>query len=210
MTGLRRVKMWLGVPVVSWVALVAAVLTFATGATALEEQDIPPIPVPRDAEPRAVQLSLEESIFLALENNLGIIEARFEPRIREAEIVGAKAEFDPAVDFGIDVDRSVTATAFRVGTIAQAFGLDERTVALSAGIRSKVITGSQVSLDVRAVRLETNSVFATLVPSYTSNLVLTVSQPLLREFGTGFNLRRIVLANNNRDISELDFEQKVA
>lgn len=191
-------------------ALVAATFALSGGVAALEEKDIPPIPLPREAKPKAIQLSLQESILLALENNLDIVVARFEPKIREAEIVGARAEFDPSVDFGIDFDRSVTATAFRVGTVAQSFGVDEEVLAMSAGIRSKVITGSQVSLDLSTFRTKTNSVFASLVPSYTTDLILTVSQPLLRGFGTGFNLSNIRLANNSRDISELDFEQAVA
>ncbi len=193
-----------------WVLLVAIAFAFSGGAAALEEHDIAPIPVPRGAEPQAIQLSLQDCILLVLENNLEIVVARFEPKIREAEIVGARAEFDPSVDFGIDFDRSVTATAFRVGMITQSFGLDEKTLTMSAGVRSKILTGSEVSVDVQAVRLETNSVFATLVPSYTTNVVLTVSQPLLQGFGPGFNLSNITLANNNRDISELDFQQSVA
>src|SRR5688572_28825843 len=64
------------------------------------------------------------------------------------------------------------------------------------------LTGGAVSVDFRNKRFETNSVFQLFDPQYTSELALTLTHPLLRNFGVGVNGLRIKVAQNNLQISK--------
>src|SRR5688572_32811659 len=64
------------------------------------------------------------------------------------------------------------------------------------------LTGGAVSVDFRNKRFETNSVFQLFDPQYTSELALTLTHPLLRNFGVGVNGLRIKAAQNNLQISK--------
>jgi outer membrane protein TolC len=63
-------------------------------------------------------------------------------------------------------------------------------------------TGGLVSLDFRNKRFETNSVFQLYDPQYTAELALTLTHPLLKNFGIGINGMRIKVAENNMEISK--------
>ena len=62
--------------------------------------------------------------------------------------------------------------------------------------------------DLSSTRFTTNSIFASLNPSYRSDIDVTFSQPLLRGFGQQATKRDIVVANTNREISRELFEQQ--
>jgi outer membrane protein TolC len=64
------------------------------------------------------------------------------------------------------------------------------------------ITGGLVSLDFRNKRFATNSVFQLYDPQYTAELALTLTHPLLKNFGIGINGMRIKVAENNMEISK--------
>ena len=58
-------------------------------------------------------------------------------------------------------------------------------------------------------RNENNSTFSSLNPVYSSDLALTVTQPLLKDFGIDLNKREIYIAANDQKISDHQFTEKV-
>ena len=67
--------------------------------------------------------------------------------------------------------------------------------------------GTQLSVNFENSRYTANrSVYD---PALTSSLGLTITQPLLRGFGTGLNRRFIRIAHNNRTVTDLVFRQQV-
>ena len=56
---------------------------------------------------------------------------------------------------------------------------------------------------------QTSSSFSSLNPTYSSDLALTVTQPLLKDFGIELNKREIVIAKNDQKISNHEFTEKV-
>src|SRR5258706_5784266 len=69
--------------------------------------------------------------------------------------------------------------------------------------------GTQVSLTFENTRLRTNSIRFTYNPILNSSLTLTVTQPLMRGFGSDLNRRYIRIAKRSERIADLVFRQQV-
>ncbi len=69
--------------------------------------------------------------------------------------------------------------------------------------------GTQLSLTFDNTRLTTDAARYTYNPILNSSLGLTITQPLLRGFGTDLNRRFIHIARNNDKIADLVFRQQV-
>jgi outer membrane protein TolC len=59
------------------------------------------------------------------------------------------------------------------------------------------------------IRASSNNAFNTFNPAWTGLIRLSVTQPLLRNYGRNANMRQIRIARNNEAISETQFEQQV-
>jgi outer membrane protein TolC len=111
----------------------------------------------------------------------------------------AGAFFSPRLTFEAGADRSQRPSG---SVLAGAQVLESRNIDVNAGVSMRSITGGVVSLDFRNKRLETNSVFQLFDPQYTSELALTLTHPLLKNFGVDLNGLRIKVARNNVAISK--------
>jgi outer membrane protein len=156
--------------------------------------------VPGDGFPAELPLSLYQGVLLALQNNLDVRVERLTPLIREAE-VGKEAGvfFSPRFNIDTGADRSLRPT----GTVlAGAQVLETQNVDLNTGVSMRSITGGVVSIDFRNKRFESNSVFQTFDPQYTAELALTLTHPLLKNFGIGVNATRLKVAHNSAEMSK--------
>ncbi len=70
-------------------------------------------------------------------------------------------------------------------------------------------TGTTMSLAFNNSRTINNSIFATINPTLNSNFRFTLSQHLLEGFGLANNRRNIVIAKNNREITDVAFRQQI-
>jgi outer membrane protein TolC len=146
----------------------------------------------------ALFLSLKETVALALKNNLDISIERINPKITETEITRNEAVFDynfnASTSLGKNRVPSASAFASPPETESEAFSV-------SAGITKRSAAGTNYQLSLDTQRSMTNSKFQGLKPQYTSNLNLSVTQNLLKDFGVDVNTATIKIASNNRDIS---------
>ena len=69
--------------------------------------------------------------------------------------------------------------------------------------------GGVVSAGFDATRQDTNNLRADVNPATTTGLVFNFDQPLLRGFGIAVNNRYIRIARNNRNVSDLVFEEQL-
>jgi outer membrane protein len=81
----------------------------------------------------------------------------------------------------------------------------EADVALEKGF----LSGATASVGWNNLRQDVNSPLLSYNPSTSSNIFVTVTQPLLRGFGTAVNNRYIAITKNNRKVSDLVFQQQV-
>lgn len=153
--------------------------------------------------PKQVRLSLEDFLHRVLANNYTIEVERFNPAIETTRLVEAESVFDAVffTSYSRDqVDRpSVSAL--------QATFAD--TMSAAAGIRKALPTGASITGSWTMGRNKTNLQFQTVGKVYNNALVLSVQQPMLRNFGIDANLAQVRIAQNDRRISRYSFHTQV-
>ncbi|MGH7430981.1 MAG: TolC family protein [Candidatus Methylomirabilales bacterium] len=159
----------------------------------------PPAASPAGPPAQVMVLSLKESILLGLRNNLDIAIEGFNPKIREADVTVAKAVFDPAAFAEIFFSKSKLQN--RSGLALNAVNENED-IDGAAGIRQFLPTGANYEVRYGTNRNDTNTSFLQVLnPAYTNDLTLTLTQPLLKNFGVDVNRTAIKIAQNDREIS---------
>jgi outer membrane protein TolC len=97
------------------------------------------------------------------------------------------------------------ANSFVAGTNA----LTGRNLTGSIGIQKGFSAGTQLGMSFNSIGQSSNSSRLQYNPYTTSNLGLTLTQPLLRGLGSGVNRRFIRIARNNQKVSSEIFRQQV-
>ena len=180
-----------------------------------------------------LQLSLQDTIALALENNLDIIVQRYNPWIADTDILRTKGggvgrglagtgtasvlgaipseNFDPTVTTSILFDdRSIPVNnPFTAGTgTAQLASLVTHTSQYNMQYSQGFHTGTGFAVAFNNTRNSTSSPAALFNPSVQSSLFVSFSQQLLNGFGLLPNTRFIRIAKNNKKIADLAFTQQ--
>ena len=151
-------------------------------------------------------LRVSDVVRLMLENNINIGVNRFSPTITEYAITSAYQRFDPTLTLSGTATRSTSPSASQLDGAATNSRLTGR---YTAAYNHTLAYGTNYSFQMTVNRSSTNSQFSTVNPSYNASLVSSFSQPLLRGRGTYINMGPITIAQNNLELSELQFEQQV-
>ena len=164
------------------------------------------VPVTGEAPTRVV-LSLRTAIESAVRNNLDVQTAQLEKAITDSDIIRAEAAFDWVVGAGVGfqrVDEPAVGILFP-GTDETVIPnvTNQRNWNFGASIGKALETGGAVSLSGTTSRIDNiDSTLYTPDPAWSSALVLGLSQPLLRGFGTDVALAQVHLAQNNDRYAE--------
>lgn len=147
-----------------------------------------------------LRLPLQEIVQRAVANNLQVRVAGYQPAIDESRVVEAEARFDPTFFQNLSFERrDKEAGLFQTGN-AQV--LSSRT-----GLRQNLASGGQAELRYESGLINPSNPFQDQF--WENNLVLEITQPLLRDFGTEVNRARIIINRNNQRISLLDFRKQL-
>jgi outer membrane protein len=87
--------------------------------------------------------------------------------------------------------------------------LNNNNIIGNAGYVQGFSLGTQVTAGFQNLRTDSNSLRNIVNPYYNANLGVTVTQPLLRGFGTAVNRRFIRIAKNSEKITDYIFQQQV-
>ena len=150
-------------------------------------------------------LTLQETVERVLKNNISISVESYKTQINEQFIFDKEADFDPTVDFKFTVGEE---TRLRASTLANA-KTREQDYNWDFSLSQKFVTGGNYELTMDNNKNLSNSRFISLNPVYSSDLALTVTQPLLKNFGVDLNKREIYIAKNDQKISDHQFTKKV-
>jgi len=154
-----------------------------------------------------VRLSLEEGVRRTLKSSLDIQVASFSPAIAETDILAAESVFDAAWFLRGSLDNTDTpVSSFLAAGGAGALMQDNRLV--STGITKQFATGGTISVSENLDYLRSNSTFVTS-PSYATNFMVELTQPLLRDMGLDANKAQIYVASHSRDATVEDFRREV-
>ncbi|HEX7126106.1 MAG TPA: TolC family protein, partial [Thermodesulfobacteriota bacterium] len=152
---------------------------------------------------KTVGVSLREAIGLTFANNLDLQIEAITPEIRAAEIGEQQGAFDPILGAQAQYSRDRSPT----GSIAA--GNDTRIAAGQVTVSQRLPLGTTYELSYNTDRLKNNSIFETLNPSYSAEVLLQVTQPLLRNFGVDVNRAGIIIAQRNREAAQATFRGAV-
>ncbi|HSD11741.1 MAG TPA: TolC family protein [Candidatus Binatia bacterium] len=165
-------------------------------------QDVEPKPEPRsylETRDDAVErLSLREAVATALQNNPGIAVERLGPEFARADVDRANGIFDPTFQASGSVDRSVV-PASSVLQGAQVVRQKDYVYALS--LQKLLRSGATFTIAGTSTETDTNSNFYGLRPQYVPNVLFTLSQPLLKNFGVDLTILLVRSAEANSSVA---------
>lgn len=152
------------------------------------------------------RLTLSDAILLALRHNTQLRVDRLDPLSSRAGVLSAEAVFDPSLrsDISLERERRPSAIIF-TGETAE----EQHTFAATTTLGKTLRSGTRLNLSWVSSRFRTNSGVVQLDPQYSTDLVFSVAQPLLRDFGLRYAtiLVRAARADELRAIHE--YEAKV-
>jgi len=155
------------------------------------------------------KLSLKEAIYLALENNPGLQSVSLNPVSATESVKAANAVFDPQLSSQIDVEKEVTPVSSpfqNPNSIANV----EKLYDWNFGV-SKVLSTSNgtVGITFNNDRTLTNSGFSPVNPVYAPTMVMSLSQPLLQNFGWQFATINVRLAESAQRSAQWNYASSV-
>jgi len=152
-------------------------------------------------------LTENDAIRLVLENNLDVVVDRYDPRLAEFDIQRAYNLFDPKLQFTLSTNRSRLPLQTNFITGVNSLSTLENVANFS--FSQLFQTGTQYQIQFLNQRLSSNNLRNLVNPSLSSSMQVSITQPLLRNFGLLPNTRLIRINRNNQDISEYLFAQRV-
>jgi outer membrane protein TolC len=153
-----------------------------------------------------LQLGVGDVVELALRNNLDIKVNRLTPYSTGMLVDAAYRPFEPTARFTTSIMHNERPSSSQLTGLAP---VSEWQGTFTAGITQVLPSGTQLAGDASMIRSSTNNPFISFNPSWTGLIRLSVTQPLLRDYGRNVNMRQIRIARNNESISELQFERQV-
>jgi outer membrane protein TolC len=171
-----------------------------------------PVPVERRES-----ISLAEAALRALQNNLDITISRHTKESRLADIVIEQAKFDPTLSLNGQYNRTVNPLNRPIfggtgGTLDRITPFDQRNHSVTVDATQNLITGGNLDLNYSPTRTSVNQDVARgflFNPSWTGGLAFTFTQPLLRNAGIEVNKTFIKIAQNNADVEQHVFRDRV-
>ena len=156
--------------------------------------------------PGSIVLSLKDAILRALSNNVSIEVESFNSMVKKESIIESLSEFDATLGLELSTGR-------KTQQLASAFSSPNRMENdndnWDLSLSQKLVTGANYQFNFTNNRNKTNSATAGLNPSYSSEFQLSLTQPLLKNFGIDLNKRNIHIAKNEVDISDHEFKIKI-
>src|SRR5213594_1414004 len=148
-------------------------------------------------------ISLTDAVLRALQHNLDITISRQTKESRLTDIIFEQAKFDPLFSFNGQYNRAVSPLNRPVfGLTGQALDtiqtLDQNQYSVTLDVTQNLLTGANYDLNFSPSRtfVAGNPSFL-FNPGYQSGLAFTLTQPLLRNFGTEVNRTFMRIAQNN-------------
>src|ERR1051325_6170343 len=154
----------------------------------------------------SVQLSLNDAIKRALENNNDIEVARDDVRFAETQLRSLEGIFDPVFAITPTYDKRISPQQSSLGG-----GSVTSTTTYSwspSVVKQFGKGGGNYFLQFQNSHTNTSNSFSLLNPFYSSNLSLQFTQPLLRDRAIDNNRRQIRIQRKRLDQSDADFRQR--
>ncbi len=194
--------------------LLAALLCPHPGAAASETVHLQPTPIdslPKadlDIEDDGVHLSLDNAIEIALRRNLGLVVERYNWTQTNEGVLQSLGIYDLAAFASLSKSDSTAPSSQvieGVGTISS------QNQSMNLGLSQLIPTGGTIDLTLlNSDKTSSNNKNLPLNPLYSASSSISLTQPLLRNFGKLSTERQILVARTNAAQSRENFEQQVS
>src|SRR5436190_10477167 len=176
------------------VALTAALFSATTASAQTVRKD-------------AIQLTLADAVQRAIEHNPDLAIVRLGTEVEAARVGESRGVYAPLFSTTLGRSRNVTpSTNYLLGDS----GVDVKDWFSSTGIRQRLPWGAGTwSVSWETARTTTNSPISSFDPNLQSGVELAFSQPLLRDRTIDPSRQQYIVAQRNRDSSELRFRESV-
>ncbi len=154
-------------------------------------------------------LSLKETVFLALRNNPGLESVKLTPVASTESVKAANAAFDPQLSSQIDVEKQSTPVSSpfqNPNSVTVASKFYDWNFGLSKVLST---TNGTLGFTFNNDRELTNTSFSTVNPVYTPTMVMSLSQPLLQNFGWQFATINVRLAESAQRSAQWNYASSV-
>ncbi len=156
-----------------------------------------------------IQMPLKSVLCLALKNNLDISFAALQPDIASTDVMRENSAYDTLLTSQFSKyreNRQVGSALMGSGSSAEIF---QEQFDFEAKLQKKFKPGTMAELKLSHEEYQTDTPFMGLNPEYSGELVLSLTQPLLRDFGIDIGTSLIRIAALNLAISENEFKKNV-
>jgi outer membrane protein len=156
-------------------------------------------------------LTIDEAVRLALDNNLGIQIARFNPQVQDLSVALARSAWVPS--FTTVVQGASTSTPNSGFLSGATTGQNKTTTGRmlsNVGLLQQTPWGGSYSVGWDSTRSTTTNVFSNFSPQLQSSLSIDIRQPLLRNFSIDNLRQQVILSEKDRDISDFQLQQTIA
>jgi outer membrane protein TolC len=186
-------------------SLAAAVLM--SSAASAQTSLTTPAAAPQ-APPAAVRrLSVDEAVKLALEQNLGIQIERVNPQIQDVAVAQARSFWVPnfTSSFFNNSTNNPPTSALSGG---QSKVTDSR-LSTSVGLTQVLPTGANYSFGWNSARATSTNTFSNFDPLLQSNVSLSVTQPLLRDFKIDNIRQQLEISKKSRESADVQLHSAI-
>jgi len=156
--------------------------------------------------PAVNELTLENAIQMALENNLDIVVARLDTQAQGESVAAARGAYKPQIGAVLNNYESVSPAGSQ---LIGAEKLERSTAAYNFSWEQLIPSGGGYSISFENSRAKTNSIFTSFNPLFNSGINASVRQPLLKDLGLHSARQQVVVAQNTERVSRHQFETRV-
>jgi outer membrane protein TolC len=151
---------------------------------------------------------MEEGILMVLKRNLDIAVQQIEPQVETAKVEGEEGIFDPEVSGSFTGGDSTTPLSSRSSVAAGGRSIvDRETYHVNTALEGKLPVGMEYKLEFDDIWTKDN--FNDFESEYDAFAGITVTQPLLKNFGNDVNRFNIHIAQKDRELSLHELKQEI-
>jgi len=161
----------------------------------------------RSEDPTARGLTLKEAIYIAIQNNPALKASQLDPVASMETVRQANGTFDPNLTAQGDVEKTVVPVTSALQT-GGATSFVQKFYDWNFGINKvSSITNGTWGVTFNNDRSLSNSTFAGVNPDYAPTLALSLSQPLLQNFGWQFATINVQIAESGQKQAQWTYGQ---
>jgi outer membrane protein TolC len=154
-------------------------------------------------------LTLDECVAQALEKNFNVRIQKFSTEQAKDSVIIAQAGYDPTLSLNAQKSETLNAALTNPTTGAVAGGLYANDDTSMLSVSQKIVTGGTISANSDLDRTREVPASEWVNPAYTSDVSLSLTQPLLQGAGIDYNLAAIRRAKLGAKIADLNFKSTV-